>query len=113
MEFKYYKDAKTGDVYAYEGDGSQDEYIKPDLVAMTDAEIHAHLNPAPTAETRRAERDALLMALDRVVSNPLRWAEFTTGQQKTLATYRQALKDIPQQPGFPTDVSWPKAPGFL
>ena len=26
------------------------------------------------------------------------------------ATYRQALRDITLQPGFPTDVVWPKAP---
>lgn len=27
-----------------------------------------------------------------------------------MATYRQALRDIPQQPGFPTEVIWPVAP---
>ena len=41
---KYYKSA-SGDVYAYESDGSQDAWIKPDLVPMTQAEIDAHLNP--------------------------------------------------------------------
>tara|TARA_B100001559_G_scaffold312262_1_gene309779 strand:+ start:4409 stop:4819 length:411 start_codon:yes stop_codon:yes gene_type:complete len=41
---KYYK-SETGEVSAYEADGSQDAYIKPDLVRMTDAEVQAHLNP--------------------------------------------------------------------
>ena len=27
-----------------------------------------------------------------------------------LATYRQALRDIPQQEGFPTNIEWPIAP---
>ena len=27
------------------------------------------------------------------------------------ATYRQALRDITKQPGFPLDVTWPVAPG--
>jgi hypothetical protein len=31
---KYYKD-KNNQVYAYEADGSQDEFIKPSLVAIT------------------------------------------------------------------------------
>ena len=26
------------------------------------------------------------------------------------ATYRQALREVPQQPGFPFDVVWPEAP---
>lgn len=44
---KYYKDDVVGDVYAYDADGSQDEYILPGLRPMTAAEIEAHLNPPP------------------------------------------------------------------
>ena len=54
----YYK-SKTGEVFAYEADGSQDAYIKPSLVRMTDAEVQAHLNPpspAPTREQIEAQR---------------------------------------------------------
>ena len=29
---------------------------------------------------------------------------------KVWATYRQALRDIPNQEGFPTDVAWPAKP---
>ncbi|MFC4623079.1 hypothetical protein ACFO3A_12750 [Comamonas nitrativorans] len=44
---KYYKNDITGDVYAYENDGSQDDSILPELRQMTAAEVHAHLNPPP------------------------------------------------------------------
>lgn len=44
---KYYRDPNTSEIFAYEADGSQDEYIKQGLVRMTDAEVHAHLNPPP------------------------------------------------------------------
>jgi len=27
-----------------------------------------------------------------------------------MATYRQALRDVPQQAGFPDDVTWPMKP---
>lgn len=30
-----------------------------------------------------------------------------------LKTYRQALRDIPEQSGFPKDVIWPDVPRFL
>lgn len=57
---KYFKDSK-GVVFAYEADGSQDEWIKTDLVAMTEVEIAAHLNPVITqeqfAQCVTAERD--------------------------------------------------------
>jgi len=49
VNMKYYKD-KTGNVCAFELDGSQDDYIKPGMIAMTAAEVDAHLNPKPTAK---------------------------------------------------------------
>jgi hypothetical protein len=33
-----------------------------------------------------------------------------TVDKQAWATYRQALRDITAQPGFPTDVTWPTAP---
>ena len=35
---KHYKDPNTNEIYAYESDGSQDDYIKPELVPITDEE---------------------------------------------------------------------------
>lgn len=36
-----------GTVYAFENDGSQDEYITEDMRKMTEDEIWEHLNPKP------------------------------------------------------------------
>ena len=58
----------------------------------------------------RKKRDALLIDLDTIVNNPLRWAALTQEQQTAYATYRQALLDVPQQSGFPTDIVWPTLP---
>ena len=38
---KHYKDPNTNEVYAYEADGSQDEFIKEGLVPITDTEADA------------------------------------------------------------------------
>jgi len=52
---KLYK-STTGDVYAYEPDGSQDHLIPDDFVAMTQAEIDAR-------ETKFAEEIAQAVAI--------------------------------------------------
>lgn len=84
------------------------------------------------AEARKA-RDKLLaetdylMAIDRISLTIPTITASTTAQAcaalKTLcgslqaacsgewAEYRQALRDIPLQPGFPWEISWPKKPG--
>jgi hypothetical protein len=57
-----------------------------------------------SAQQTRAERDSRLLFSDwtQLFDSPVnhsKWAE-----------YRQALRDIPQQPGFPTNVTWPDLP---
>jgi len=64
------------------------------------------------AEAARYERDRRLADLDTMVSNPLRWASFTSEQQTALAAYRQALLDVPQQAGFPLTARWPEFPAL-
>jgi hypothetical protein len=58
----------------------------------------------------RAQRNELLAELDTLVNNPLRWASYTEEYKTALATYRQALLDVPAQSGFPTEVVWPDKP---
>lgn len=71
-------------------------------VAPTQAELDAAL-----ADQVRAKRDNLLVAVDVVVSNPLRWADLSSDKQNEWTVYRQALLDVPQQSGFPSTVTWP------
>lgn len=42
---KYFKNDTTGEVFAYEEDGSQDRLISDELRAMSDAEIAEHIKP--------------------------------------------------------------------
>ena len=50
----------------------------------------------------RAQRDALLAASDYMAL-----ADRITDDWRT---YRQSLRDVPAQAGFPTDVTWPVEP---
>lgn len=56
----------------------------------------------------RAQRDAALRSCDwtQVGDAPL-----TAEQRTAWSTYRQALRDLPAQPGFPQSIEWPKPPG--
>lgn len=55
------------------------------------------------AEKERLKRDSLLANTDWRASSdltlPTEWA-----------TYRQALRDVPGQSGFPASITWPEAP---
>lgn len=63
------------------------------------------------AEAIRLQRKRkLVVEVDKVASNALRWASLTEEQQAAMAEYRQALLDITDQPGFPLDVVWPEKP---
>ena len=55
----------------------------------------------------KAKRNTLLSASDwtQIPNGPL-----TAEKQAAWATYRQALRDITAQPGYPTDVEWPTVP---
>lgn len=59
----------------------------------------------------RTQRDEMLSMIDRV--NPVWFNSLTQIQQTELAQYRQALLDVPQQTGFPVDITWPSKPLWL
>ena len=56
------------------------------------------------ADKARAKRNTLLAASDwtQVIDAPV--------NQAAWATYRQALRDITSQAGFPTTIDWPVEP---
>lgn len=62
---------------------------------------------AALAAVVRSERDARLAACDWVV---IRAQERQQPVDDTWAAYRQALRNITAQPGFPAEVAWPTPP---
>ena len=56
------------------------------------------------AQSERTKRDGLLSRSDwtQVADAPV--------DKTAWATYRQALRDVPEQAGFPTDIAWPQPP---
>ena len=70
---KHYKDEQNN-IYAYEADGSQDAYIKPNLVLLSDAELIELRQPTQQqiAEAEKAQALAELTALDLASIRALR-----------------------------------------
>jgi len=56
------------------------------------------------AAQARSQRNALLSQSD--------WTQVPDApvDQQAWAEYRQALRDLPLQSGFPTDINWPTKP---
>ena len=67
--------------------------------------------PEPTddevAAQVRGERDAKIAATDFLAMPDYPLSE---GDHAIVMTYRQALRDVPAQEGFPREVVWPEAP---
>ncbi len=53
--------------------------------------------------TERATRDDLLKATDH-------YGLSDVTMSNAMAAYRQALRDVPQQAGFPSTITWPEKP---
>ncbi|WP_227105119.1 phage tail assembly chaperone [Chromobacterium rhizoryzae] len=78
--------------------------------------------PPPSADQLadqvRAQRDQLLGNTQWLVQRHRDQLEIggattlSADQLKELQTYRQALRDVPAQKGFPASVTWPTVPAF-
>lgn len=70
--------------------------------------------PEPSEEElaaqARSQRDALIAATDYLMATDY---PLTDEKRQELTVYRQALRDVPEQSGFPTEIVWPIKPDWL
>ncbi len=69
------------------------------------------INNTQSATNARRIRDAKLVAVDRV--NPFWYNSMSPADRAEVAAYRQALLNVPEQAGFPVDITWPIKPSWL
>ncbi len=88
-----------------------------EVMALIGADFVAYVAPTQTeldietAANIRVKRDNILATVvDPFVSNPLRWADLSSDKQSEWSQYRTNLLNVPQQTGFPTNVTWPVEP---
>jgi len=106
------QDANSNWVYAwierdmfteYTEEVTDEEGVTTTNVVTVQDQIDAYeaANTAALAATERAKRDDLLRATDHYGLSDVTMSEAMT-------TYRQALRDVPQQDGFPETITWPE-----
>ena len=71
-------------------------------ICLTDAEYDTVL-----AASARQKRDRLIAATDYLVTPDY---PISDGRLAKIKTYRQVLRDIPEQAGFPRTIAWPDKP---
>ena len=57
----------------------------------------------------RLKRDNLLKEADNLTQMDV-WEKYTQKQKDEVSEYKQALRDLPLQKGFPIDVTFPELP---
>lgn len=95
-----------------------DEYTlrvryRDNLISSIESNVPAWLAAAKAKEYEtlateaRAKRDKLLAATDKT-----QYADYPISPEKkaAYAEYRQALRDVPNQAGFPNNIIWPYKP---
>ena len=80
----------------------EDAFMGGIAIYLTDAEYDTVL-----AASARQKRDRLIAVTDYLVTPDYPISDDRLAKVKT---YRQALRDIPEQAGFPRTITWPEKP---
>ena len=99
IEGKWYTFYKLGPVFT---DRPATE-TEPAMTAAEQETAYKAMRDAEQAKSARQSRDQMLKDSD--------WTQIadSTADKAAWATYRQALRDVPVQSGFPWDITWPDA----
>ena len=82
--------------------GDKSSGIGSIAIVLTAAEYDTVL-----AASARQKRDRLIVATDYLVTPDY---PISADRLAKVKTYRQALRDIPEQSGFPRTITWPEKP---
>ena len=104
------QDANGNWVFAWVERDMFSDYVNDEGVTVTKAEqeqAYTARKDAEAATAARAERDKLIASCDWMA---IKAFEGGTTVSTEWATYRQALRDVSAQAGFPNDITWPEKP---
>lgn len=77
-------------------------------IVERDVEDKQNVFDARASDIRAQRNERLRSECDCI--NPARWETMTDAQKDQARAHRQALLDVPNQPGFPWSVNWPTNP---
>lgn len=104
------QDANGNWVFAWVERDMFSDYVNDEGVTVTKAEqeqAYTARKDAEAATAARATRDGLIASCDWMA---IKAFEGGTTVSTEWATYRQALRDVTDQAGFPNEITWPEKP---
>ncbi|WP_426033380.1 hypothetical protein [Caulobacter sp. DWP3-1-3b2] len=102
------------EVFEHRGDWSQThEVVDGVVVPRAPVQMAAEALAAASRHLRVRRNTLLRDVVDPYVTNPLRWAELTEGEQAEMAAWRSALLDWPDTETDPENPTEPPAPDFV
>ena len=97
-------DAQFGTMLQTGQTAVHNDYLEWEVV---DGDAITPVYAEPLAKSLRAKRDALLAQTDYLLMPDY---PIEPERKEAMETYRQALRDVPEQEGWPFSVDWPEAP---
>lgn len=120
MSFFYFQNPETAEVFAYDQQQIDDDWVEPGLVQLTDEEVKLHLNPPVTRDQLIAEaeqeRERLLAYADSVMLDwrtELMLGEISDDDKARLAewmAYKRDVKAVPAEVAIAPEFNWPPQP---
>jgi len=81
------------------------------LIGNNFSPVSQQMKDESEASAVRFQRDARLKEeVDPLITNQIRWNELSTEKQNEWMQYRTDLLNVPQQSGFPHNVTFPTKP---
>lgn len=108
MNYCMVKDGIIENIVLFADDASAEQHgALPSYEGAVIGDVYSPPPPAMTEEEAREKRDRLLAQTDwtQMPDSPL-----SKELRKAYKVYRQALRDIPSQEGFPANITWPEPP---
>jgi hypothetical protein len=105
---------RPNSVWSLEGEDPSNIVFHDSTAAISSSEWTTAYSQAPdayTADHERMVRDTLLEEADNL-STADKWNSYTQTQKNLVNTYKQALRDVTEQTGWPTNVTWPTEPAL-
>ena len=103
--------------YTLRDDDTDTTINNEEIKSILGSNISAYVAPtqneldAEAARNVRGQRDFRLETdVDPIAGNTLRWNALTDAQRAAWTQYRTDLLNVPQQSGFPNNVTWPTKP---
>ena len=101
------KQTEAARIIAWHADGQPTDEEVTALIEQYGEAARLHV----LGQRAREERDRRLMAADAMFYKAMDTGDASKAQQ--VGKYRQALREVPDQPGFPADFTWPDIPDAL